>query len=54
MDDIPEPPRRQLRQWQISEIDFRGALQRAHDGEDPEFLFIEYYGNASNHRLVDG
>lgn len=37
--------------WVISGEDFGKALRRAHEGEDPAMLYIEYYGNSDVSRV---
>lgn len=32
--------------WVISGDELIAALQRAHDGEDPELLYVELYANS--------
>lgn len=39
--------------WVISEPDFLEALHRAHNGENPEIVYAEWYAN-SDHEQVPG
>lgn len=32
--------------WVIAGEDFMEALRRAHEGEDPDVLYAEYYANS--------
>lgn len=37
--------------WAISAESFLAALKRAHAGEDPDLLYIEYVANSSTERV---
>jgi len=39
--------------WVISAESFREAMQRAHDGEEPDLLYVEFWAN-SEHRDGEG
>lgn len=32
--------------WTLSGEEFMKAMRRAHDGEDPEMIYAEYYANS--------
>ena len=35
--------------WVISSDSFREAMQRAHNGEDPQLLYVEYWVHSEHH-----
>lgn len=40
--------------WALYGGDFLAALHRAHQGEDPELLYAEYYANSDREEVPPG
>jgi len=40
--------------WTIHSSDFMAAMRRAHAGEDPDLLYIEYVANSETRRYGEG
>ena len=47
---MDEEDENRLGWWSMSGVAFLNALKRAHNGEDPDFVYLEYYTNSQIER----